>query len=67
MPLFQREKSLAELEEDSERGRAEDELLGTKLSIAQKREAIRQLKERGLTAKHFGFDFGKIIKWLKSH
>jgi len=69
---FARERSLAELEEESEKGRAEDDLLGTKLSIARKRAAIAELKKRGLTAKHFGDTavgqtWAKIFSWLKTH
>lgn len=67
MPLFKHSPSLGELEEETERKRAEDDLIGTELSIAQKRVAIAELKKRGLSAKHFGFDFKRIIQWLKTH
>ncbi len=62
-----KEKSLSEIEEDTEKAQAENDLAGAQLSLAQKKEAIRQLKERGLTPKHFGMDFAKIIKFLKEH
>lgn len=65
--LFKREPSLSDLEEQKERLDAEDEKLGTELSIAQKRMAIAELKKRGLTPKHFLFDWGKIVQWLKTH
>jgi len=58
--LFKKEKSLAELEE-------EDEKLEVELSVTQKRQAIAELKKRGLTPKHFSFDFKRIINWLKTH
>ncbi len=63
---FKRIPSLSEIEEETERKQAENELVGTELSIAQKRALIAELKKRGLSAKHFGFDYGKIIKWLKN-
>ncbi len=64
---FRREKSLSEVEEDTQRLGAQDERLGTELSIAQKKVAIAKLKESGLTPKHFNFDYQKIIQWLKTH
>ncbi len=65
--LFAHKPSLTELEEDEERLEGEDRNLGTQLSIAQKRAAIKRLKERGLSPKHFSSDWGRIISWLKSH
>lgn len=70
--LFKRQKSLSEEQEDRERLDAEDETLSVKLSIAQKRVAIKRLKERGLTPKHFGdtslgSTWQKIWQWLKTH
>ena len=62
-----RQKSLSEIEESSDKLNAEDEQLGTQLSIAQKRAAIAKLKERGLTPKHFNFDYKKIIQWIRTH
>jgi hypothetical protein len=69
MNLFKKKdtKSLAEIEEEQEKLEAEDEKLGTEVSIAKKRAIIAELKKRGLEPKHFGFDFSKAIKWLKSH
>lgn len=72
MPLFKRNPSLAEIEEETERQQAENGLLGTKLSIAQKKMAIAELKKRGLTPKHFGdtalgSTWNRIISWLKEH
>lgn len=70
--LFRREKSLSEIEEATEREQAEDDLLGTKLSIAQKKVAIAELKKRGLTPKHFGdtalgSTWARVWSWLKTH
>ena len=58
--FFNKKKPLEELEEENER-------LDVELSVAQKREAIARLKKRGLTPKHFNFDFKRIINWLKTH
>ena len=70
--LFKRQKSLEELEEENEVLEAEDKQAGLKLSIAQKRELVKRLKDRGLTPAHFGNTsltetWTKIIQWLKSH
>jgi len=62
--LFKREKSISELEEETELAEAEDKKVGVELSIAQKRQAIARLKERGLTPKHFGFDWNAIKKFV---
>jgi len=67
MTIFKRSKSLSELEEENEKQEEQDRNLSTELSIAQKKVAIAELKKRGLTPKHFGMDFSKIIEWLKSH
>lgn len=67
MPLFKREKTLAEIEEDTEKAEAEERLTEKELSITQKKEAIARLKERGLTPKHFENNWQKIINWLKTH
>lgn len=67
MGLFRKEKSLSEIEDENEKLQAENEKAGTELSLAQKRAAIAELKKRGLSPKHFGFDFGRIWAWLKSH
>ena len=64
---FKPRKSESEMVEDTERLKAEDENMEVKLSIAKKRVMIAALKERGLTPKHFGFDWGKILQWLKTH
>lgn len=65
--LFNRKKSLDEIEDEVERKESENKLAGLEFSITQKREMAKRLKERGLTAKHFGLDFGKIYQWLKTH
>jgi hypothetical protein len=57
-------KSFDELEEEEERKDLE-------LSIAQKEAAIIELKKRGQDPNHFKqggrFNFGSIIKWLRTH
>ena len=58
--IFKRQKSLSELEEETERLEVEDQKTSHELSLAQKRYAIAVLKKRGLRPKHFGFDFKKI-------
>lgn len=65
--LFRREKSLSEIEEESEKARAEDELAGTQLSLAQKRQAIAELKARGLKPSNFSNNWSRIVQWLKTH
>lgn len=67
MPLFgKKEVTLAEIEEETEKKQAENELAGTEVSLAQKRVAIAELKKKGLSPKHFGGDWGRIWAWLKS-
>lgn len=65
--MFQHRKSLGEEQEERERLEAEDSRLGAELSVAQKRVAIKRLRERGLTPKHFGGNFKKILQWLRTH
>ena len=69
MSLFKQEPSLADLQE-------RDETLDTKLSIAQKQAAIRELEERGgrgfwksfsSNGQKSGIDFGRVINWIKTH
>lgn len=66
MSLFNRPKTISEIEEETEQKEAENKLVDNELSLAQKRVAIAQLKERGLSPKHFP-DWDSIIKWLKTH
>jgi len=63
--LFKQNQTLAELEE-------QDEKLDVELSVAQKRAAIAQLKQRGLSPQHFGdtakpSTWQRIIDWIKTH
>lgn len=63
--VFKHKPSLEELEE-------EDEVWDKKLSIAQKKAAIAELKKRGESPSHFKnvfgrIDFQKIVSWLKEH
>lgn len=65
--FFKRPKTVTELEEENERLELEEKKANLQFSIAQKKAMSKQLQERGLTAKHFGFDWGKIYNWLKTH
>lgn len=65
--IFQREKSLSEIEEETEQLEAENKRANQELSLAEKKVAIAQLKERGLTPKHFSFNWAAIKNWLKTH
>ena len=74
MSLFKREQSLSEIEEETERAEAEgrkfeaeDRKAGSQLSIAQRRAATVELGKRGLSPRHFSFNFKKIIQFLKTH
>jgi hypothetical protein len=67
MPFWKSKPSLVELEEETEHLEAENKKTSVELSVAQKREAIARLKERGLSPKNFSFDFRRILNWLKTH
>lgn len=73
MNIFKgKQKSLSEIEEETEKLEGEDRKAGVELSIAQKKVAISELKKRGLTAKHFGdtalgSTWNRIWSWLKTH
>lgn len=67
MGLLKREQSLSEIEEQSEREEAVDKLEGLHLSVAQKRKATAELRQRGLSPKHFSFNFRRIFQWLRTH
>ena len=60
-------KSLQKLEEETEYTEAENRLAENELSLAQKKAATARLKESGLSPKHFGFDWTKIMNWIKTH
>lgn len=59
-----RRKTMTELEDENEH-------LEMELSVAQKRQALKELSKRGLSREHFGRDepgtWRKIIQWLKTH
>lgn len=57
---FRRQKTLEEAQEENDR-------LGIELSIAQKRDAIKGLKARGLSLKDFGNSIRAAILYLKNH
>jgi hypothetical protein len=69
MPLFQREKTLSELQE-------QDDRLDTELSIAKKRSMIKELEAKAGAGgwKMFsndgtkrGISWGRVWDWLKKH
>ncbi len=65
--LFKQEKSLSELEEETEKKEAENRLAATEVSLAEKKVMIAQLKEKGLSPKFFNFDWARIKSWLRGH
>lgn len=68
MGFFRREKSLAEIEEETERLEAESKKASLEFSVAEKRAMAERLrKEYGLTPKHFGLDWKRIWQWIKTH
>jgi len=60
MPIFDKDKTLEELQETNEKKEIE-------LSIAQKQAAIARLKQAGLSPKSFGNRWNEILAWLKAH
>ena len=67
MSFLKREKTLAEIEEETEKEQAVNRKLDVELSIAQKKAAIQRLKEAGLTPKSFGGNWKRIFNWIKTH
>jgi hypothetical protein len=63
---FKRKKTIAELEEDAEQKEAEDRVVETEYSIAQKKMAIKELERRGLKTSHFP-SWDAIMNFLKTH
>ena len=56
--------TLSELEEETEHLEAENKKASVELSITEKKVATERLKQQGLSPKHFGFDWGRIKKYL---
>ena len=67
LPFMSSKKSQDELEEEAEYKRAENESLEQELTATQRRVAIARLKENGLSPKHFGMDWKRILQWIKEH
>lgn len=65
--LFRREKSLSELEEETEHLEAENKKEGLVVSLARKRLMTSELKKRGLTPGHFSGNWSRIWQFLKEH
>ncbi len=70
--MGKKEKSIEELEEETENLEAENRKVDQELSLEKKKVIIEQLKQRGLQIKHFSGDslndkFKSAISWLKQH
>lgn len=65
--LSKKEKTISEIEEETEKAQAENKKLDVELSIAQKQAAMQRLKEKGLSPKDFGNRWSRIINWLRTH
>jgi hypothetical protein len=67
LPSFKKEKTIDEMEEETENLEAENRKLDQEVSIEQKKVMIAQLKEKGLKPGHFSFNWPAIKQWLKTH
>ena len=70
--LFKREKSLNELEEETERLEVEERKSNLEYSIAQKKAMAKELNDRGLKPSAFGdtketTTWERVKQWLKTH
>jgi hypothetical protein len=74
--LLKPKKSIEDLETETEHAEAEDRLESVNLSLAKKREAIKMLKEHGLTLDKFKDPnnpgsretaLSRAWTWLKTH
>lgn len=66
LPFLKKKKSIEELEEETERARAENTLADEEVSLAQKREIQAQLKARGLNRNNFS-SWQRAWQWLRTH
>ena len=72
LPFFKREKTIDEMESETEELEAANREKDQELSLEEKKYAIAQLKARGLKVNQFsGQSWDERIKraavWLKSH
>lgn len=67
LPFINRDKSISEIEEDTEKKEVELRNANVELTLAEKRQAILRLKEQGLKPSSFGWDWSRIKKFIKEH
>jgi superfamily I DNA/RNA helicase len=71
LDAFKSKKSLEELEEENDMWAKQDEIWEHKLSVREKQQLIKELKNRGQNPDHFKnggkFSFSKIKRWLTEH
>jgi phage gp16-like protein len=72
LPFMNKEKTIDEMEEETERLEAKNREAEQELSYEQKQVAIAELKARGLKVSQFSGDsitdkFRNAIKWIKAH
>lgn len=72
LPSFKKEKSIDELEEETENLEAENRKVDQEVSLEEKKLIIAKLKQRGLELNHFsGASIEDKVKnaiaWLKTH
>jgi hypothetical protein len=65
--IGKKEKTVSELEEETEQLEAENRRGSQELSLLQKQAAIKRLRDSGLTPGHFDWDWNKIVSWIKAH
>ena len=65
--LGKKQKSIDELEEETENLEAENRKTDQEVGLAEKKVMLARLKERGLSPKHFQFSWTAIRDWLKTH
>lgn len=72
LPFMNKEKTIDEMEEETELLEAKNREAEQELSYEQKQVAIAELKARGLKVSQFSGDsltekFRNAIKWIKAH
>jgi hypothetical protein len=65
--IGKKEKSISELEEETEVLEAQNRREDQELSLLQKKVAAEKLKQSGLAPKDFSFDWKRIVKFIKEH
>lgn len=67
LPFLHKEKTISEIEEDTEKKEVELRNANVELTLEEKKAAIARLKQSGLKPSNFAFDWGRIKQWIKSH